>query len=269
VSNRVAAKEEEPDVSEPCPAPLPPEAMDSTPSLRVGEPQTGAPRRELKFVFSAADVSRVRAVLSVNAETVSFGDGPISRVSSVYLDDDRLTSLYDSRAGIAIRSKTRLRWYDERFPRGKFILELKRRENLSVLKTRVPIYPSIPLAGNRYYDLLPALESQLSGALAHSLRSRRQATLLITYKRQHFVDRATGVRLTLDWDIAVCEQIGHFVPRMQFAVPIEGLAVIEVKADDPIEANVRELLYPLKPRLNRCSKYVIAAETVGLINDEG
>lgn len=215
-----------------------------------------AERRELKFVFPAHSVDALRDLLEVNARRVRFGKGNVSRVSSVYFDDHRLTSCAESLSGIARRVKLRLRWYDADLPERSAFFEVKRRLAHVIHKARTRIELPVPLARFAYRELVPGLLPLLDPEAAAMLAIRCQPTTLVSYHREHFHDPESAARLTLDYDIEGFSQLGLRVPSRIARTALDRLAVVEVKVRPGEEGDVRRLLYPLTPRLARCSKYV-------------
>lgn len=223
-----------------------------------------AQRRELKFVFDATRVDALRDVLEVNARRVAFGDGPVSRVNSIYFDDHRLTSCAESVEGVSRRVKLRLRWYDEDFARRGLFFEVKRRVGQSIAKDRTPVEAIEPIDRIDYPALVDRLCEVLSPEAAGLLHLRPVPTMLVSYRREHFRDPDSGIRATLDYQVEGFGQLGLRRPARGPKAALERLAVVEVKALPVDEADVRRLLFPLEPRLARCSKYVHCCLADGL-----
>ncbi len=215
-----------------------------------------AQRRELKFVFDGSRVDALRDVLEVNARRIAFGDGPVSRVNSIYFDDHRLSSAAESLAGVSRRVKLRLRWYDEAFARRGLFFEVKRRYGQVISKDRTPLEATDAIDRIPYDQLTVWLSEVLAPETAALLNLRPIPTALVSYQREHFRDRDSPIRLTLDYQIEGFSQLGLHRPARRAGVALDRLAVVEVKTLAADEHQVRRLLFPLKPRLARCSKYV-------------
>jgi hypothetical protein len=223
-----------------------------------------AQRRELKFVFDSSGVDALRDVLEMNAQRVIFGDGPVSRVSSIYFDDFRLSSAAESLAGVSRRVKLRLRWYDEDFARRGLFFEVKRRSGQVISKDRTPLRAADAIDRIPYHELTAQLGEVLAPEPAALLSLRPIPTTLVAYRREHFRDRDSPIRLTLDYDIESFSQLGLQRPARSGGVALDRLAVLEVKTPPADEQHVRRLLFPLKPRLARCSKYLHCCMADGL-----
>ena len=237
------------DIAVGCPALLPA-------SEEVVDDAVTSARRELKFTFPHADVAELGVLLEVNARRVVFGAGPVSRVNSIYFDDERVTSAQESLAGAARRTKLRLRWYDRPLADGAAFFEDKDRRGLNISKQRVGLRTATPLADCTYRQLIDDLDRLLDDEQGALLRLRCEPVVLVSYKRQHFRDPASGIRLTLDYDIVGYDQLGLPRPARRFGVALADAVVVEVKAPPALIGAVPALLHPLRPRVTRFSKYV-------------
>jgi hypothetical protein len=220
-------------------------------------------RKELKFVLLGADAQSICSVLSANADPISFNGQRTSQVNSIYFDNDRLESCCDSLDGISPRTKTRLRWYDQPFANGSAWFELKRRNNLHVDKSREEIDFGRPIDQLGYDQIVHTIIEQAGSEAALALSKYDTATTLVCYDRSHFSDRRSPIRLTVDYNICGYDQLGSKSPVRRFESALEGLTLIEVKIPDGFEADVGPLLYPLRPRLSRSSKYASCASLMG------
>jgi hypothetical protein len=237
----------------------------STRASAVGDDAVTFARRELKFALPGADAAKIISTLSGNLEPVSFGDGDDSGVNSIYFDNDHLVSCRESMDGVSRRTKVRLRWYDSPPEETRQVwLELKHRRNVSISKDRFPVQLERPLADYSYRELqrfvLDRIESE---AALEWFEQRSCPTVLVAYRRRHFRDAASGVRITVDRDIRGYDQLGFSSPGLRFATPLEGLTVIEVKTPVGGESLAAPLLYPLKLRITRSSKYASCCSRMG------
>ena len=222
-------------------------------------------RRELKFALPGVDAATIIGTLSTNLKPIAFGSEPDSRVSSIYFDDDQLISCRESMDGVSRRTKLRLRWYDSPPEATRELwFELKHRRNVSISKERFPILLERPLSEYRYTDLHRHVMGSLASETAEEWLMRRPSpTVLVSYRRRHFRDPSSGIRLTVDRDICGYDQLGFAKPGLRFATPLDGLTVIEVKTPVGEESRAAELLYPLRPRLTRSSKYASCCSRMG------
>lgn len=225
-------------------------------------PTPGLPRWEIKFVFPFADLGKLSSILEANCRRV-IHRGPVSHVSSIYFDDYALSDCSHSLEGRGDRLKVRLRWYDDPFPSPDCFFEVKRRRHNAMEKYRVPLRCDRPMEDASYRDVVADLRAVLPEPIALTLASRTTPAVLVEYDREHFVDAATGIRLTLDRSIVATEQIGALRPRRRFGTSLGDVIILEAKAPPDKMAGLRNLLYPLQPVVSKYSKYVTSCRTMG------
>lgn len=225
-----------------------------------------ARRKEMKFTFAHADVDRIRRVLEVSCRQQIFADR-VSCVRSVYFDDARLSCLRANLDGIGQRQKLRLRWYDAPLPAGDAVVEIKWRNNRLTGKHRFLLHSRQPLLELSYRQIQRELERTLPAAFAPVIVRYSEPIVLVEYRRQHFRLRESGVRLTIDYDLAYYDQTGRPAISNRFRQPVPNLVVIEGKTSVGEEQLLRRVLTPLVPRVDRCSKYVRGCRMLGLWGD--
>lgn len=228
-----------------------------------------AKRRETKFALPGVDVAKLRRMLASNCrKQVHRNDH--SLVSSVYFDDHRMSACYANLDGLTSRRKLRLRWYDSVLPPEHAVLEIKWRENRVTGKHRLHLHAEDGFQAMDYRDLKTSLASclhqqrKLERHLA-ALNRFYQPTLLVRYRREHFVSRDGTVRLTLDYDLEYVDQRGRIRFGGDFAVPLRNLVVLECKTTVGAETELRKLIHPFSIRPSRCSKYVMGCQELGLV----
>ncbi len=240
---------------------MPDSALQSRPVQHVAAIAATAPRRELKFALRNADLGKIERVLECNLKPIAFGNSPISHVNSIYFDDARLTACEESMAGVTRRTKLRVRWYDQPLPAGDAHFELKHHIGATIQKARVPL--RIDESMHDYRTLIERLAPSLDQTQACWLALRNEPTVMVCYKRRHFRDPATGIRVTLDFDITGYDQRGSRRIIRRFPAMVDGQAVIEVKTPEGDDRAAAALLHPLALRLTRFSKYVLCCQRMG------
>ena len=224
-------------------------------------------RREFKFVYQRKFLDELRDVLSVNARAIQFGDRPVSEVRSIYFDNDHLASCRQSLDGIDPRCKVRLRWYDRDWPKEHVSFELKNKRSNYISKLRTSVSIGHAFGDQPYTDIKTKIATALPPEQAAWLAAWPNPTMLVSYRREHFLDRDTPIRMTLDYDVEGFDQTASTKPINLFSLPYDQVVVLEVKAPRGFEAEVNRLLYPLKPRLSRFSKYAQCCAMMGWQGD--
>jgi SPX domain protein involved in polyphosphate accumulation len=221
-------------------------------------------RTETKFALMNADIRKLDLVLEVNNRRVIHA-GRESLVSSVYFDDFCLSSFRESLAGVGMRIKLRLRWYDSDLPGTSAYFEVKRRVNRLTMKERYAVTSEAPLGRMSFCEIINELLRLLPEEPRELLSARRQPVVLVRYRRMHYHarDPRVPVRITLDHSIAGIDQIGSSRLSTRFAVPLSDMVVLEVKSAAEMEKHIPGLIYPLHPRRSRFSKYGLCCSRIG------
>ncbi len=225
-------------------------------------------RREVKFALPAADKSKIRSILDINCEPVIYNRAE-SEVRSIYFDDLALSSCRANFDGTGNRTKIRVRWYDNVLPAGTFFFEVKRRTGQMIHKDRVKIIAPAETGSMMYKRLVSELAETLSTEHGEMLMMRPEPVVIVEYRRRHYHVPGSPVRLTLDYDIACYSQAGKSKPDSRFPIYLQDLVILEVKTPAGGEEEVRGLLYPLSPRVTRCSKYVRSCQLLGMSTGAG
>jgi SPX domain protein involved in polyphosphate accumulation len=221
-------------------------------------------RTELKFALPRADLGKLESILEVNFRRVSYRNRT-SRVVSLYLDDHRLSGCRENVDGSPRRSKLRLRWYDDPFPRGDVAVEIKRRRGLTTSKERHLLALETPLESAFVRETATLLARSLPHAASEALLARPDAIVLVEYERSYFEAPGERLRFTLDSDLVFYSQIGNLRPTRRFPVAAREVVILEAKAEVAREDRIRELLHPLRVKTTRSSKYVLGCQAIGLL----
>jgi hypothetical protein len=221
-------------------------------------------RRELKFRLPGADVPALCRLLSFSTEPVAFADR-VSQVHSIYLDDSEMASCRESLAGVGHRLKIRIRWYDATRPGDLAFLEFKRRAGEVVTKERIRLKDSSRIGELPFSGLRDFLAGQLDEEHRQALGGRVQPTALVSYRRRHFIDPRSGIRLTVDYDLEGFDQTASPVLSRRFGTALPEEVVLEAKLPGNEVDRLREILYPIGPRLSRFSKYVRCCQSLRIL----
>ena len=208
-------------------------------------------------------ISKLRSILEVNCRRVTY-DNAHSVVSSIYFDDVKLRGYTESVDGTPRRAKLRLRWYDGGDSEGRFFFEIKRRIEQVVDKERVAVESETPLSSLSYFDIHRELGRVLPPVHQAILMSRPEPVLIIEYKREYFRALDSPVRITLDYGLVYYDQSGLLRPKKRFGTRRPEMVIVEGKAPVGCELSLPRLLYPLRPQVTRCSKYVTGCQVVGV-----
>lgn len=226
-------------------------------------------RLELKFRLAPDLAGPIRYFLRCHLEPDPFGRGAADGaydVRSVYLDSDDLALCQSTLNGDKNRYKLRLRYY-ENGPQAPAFLELKRRDNDSIHKSRALLRPGAAAAllqgegpSTRHLAApdarsLEALQS--IWALVHRLDAAPRA--LVVYRREAWVNpHGNDVRVTFDRDVTCIRWTSTLpgVPPASAAPVFDGDVILEVKFTDRFPRWVGQLVSAFDLVRGSAAKYV-------------
>ena len=222
-------------------------------------------RQEVKFVVSRDDVSTIRKLLESNGRRLVYNE-PVSTVRSIYFDDIGMTACRANLGGVGHRRKVRLRWYDSLVPKKNVFFEIKWRKNRITGKHRIPLEVQGSLSGVPYRQIVDDLVGVLPSAHVADLLESNEPVVIVEYKREHFAARDSALRVTLDYDLVFYDQTGKQCISSSFPQPMHDTVIVEGKTSPGGEQDVKDFLYPLRPRISAFSKYVHACNLLGLVS---
>jgi len=215
----------------------------------------GSTRFEVKMTCNEIYLPDVHSWIQLHPD-VFIEAYPPRRVNNLYLDTYETDCLNDHLDGANERSKLRFRWYGQGLSAVQGILELKCRTNRLGWKEQCPIPVTFDLTTISWGDLTGQIREHVDGILAVWLSHRNQPTLINNYTREYYESIDHQIRVTIDYDQVVYEQIMHSTPNFMFRAPIERRVVIEVKSDPALHRRVSNALSCLPLQVERNSKYI-------------
>ena len=216
-------------------------------------------RHERKLVPAGYALSEVLAL--VGQHPAGFREAyPPRWVNNLYLDSTSLDDYHDHVTGLAIRSKSRIRWYGDL--RGSIpnpVFELKHKRGIVNGKRSHPVPPLTLNGGLDELTLRDMLSELDSDSPLWPRLDYRQPSLINRYHRHYFLSGDGRVRLTVDSDLSFYEPdntaaVFSSVPPEEFGV------VIELKYLPPDSDYAADIACWFPCRVVRCSKYVLGIE---------
>lgn len=223
-----------------------------------------ARRREIKFDLTGADIGSIRNLMESNTRR-QIHNGTVSVVRSVYFDDSRLSACQANLNGLGDRTKLRLRWYDQLAPGREGFLEIKWRNNRVTGKHRLHLRCEQPISELSYRHWIRHLIDTVPPEFVKSLLTYNEPSVLVEYRREHFVSDDRMLRCTIDYDLKFYDQTGKPFVSTAFGNRMHDFIVLEGKTPVGREAELKQLLFPLALRASRCSKYVHGCQMLGLV----
>jgi hypothetical protein len=212
-------------------------------------------RYEVKMTCAEMYLPDVRAWIKLHPE--GFIEAyPPRQVNTLYFDTYALDSFVDHLNGTARRSKLRFRWYGQEHSAVHGTLELKYKENSLGWKASTAIPGPIDLTAISWQQLIDRLRDHAAGAMAVHLCSRVRPSLLSSYVREYYESIDLQIRVTVDHDHWIYDQLTYPAPNLWFRSPSEGCVVVEVKASPSESRRVSGTLSHFPLRAERHSKYL-------------
>jgi len=219
------------------------------------------PRYERKFIADGFTLAEVLA--RVRRHPAAFREAyPPRVVNNIYLDSLTRRDYHDHVNGTANRTKTRVRWYGDRFEAAdRPMLERKMKRGMVSGKQAHPL-PPLPMNGACIRSLLDtAFDSAVLPPLMRSALRLVEPALINRYHRHYFLSRDGKFRLTVDSQLQFAGAKLNCRPAIG-SLPAAATVIIEVKFKPDFAENAASVTNALPFRLARFSKYV---EGVGVV----
>jgi SPX domain protein involved in polyphosphate accumulation len=157
---------------------------------------------ETKYVFPNANALKVKTWLEKRFEEDP--EYPQAVITSIYFDTLHMKYLEEKENSDHIKSKFRIRWYEDPKSRIKSdicFFEFKHKIGEKRFKRRVKtenLYSTLPLESSKFYSVLDNLRLYEGVVLDHIFPS-----YIVSYTRSRFIIPGTDIRLCVDYNINV------------------------------------------------------------------
>ncbi|MCR8657586.1 polyphosphate polymerase domain-containing protein [Paenibacillus endoradicis] len=220
-------------------------------------------RTEQKYYLHLHDYiamrSRISTALQLDEHSIT-SDG--YNIRSLYFDDAKRTAIETKNDGVFKRQKFRIRTYND----SDSYISIERKSKIGefVAKEAVQItreqYDGI-IDGN--YEFLYQSKEPLCRDFYVALQTYGyRPTTIVDYWREAYVYSYGNVRITFDKRLAVgSNSTNLFEPQLSHAEVLSpAVTIMEVKYDDVLPDNIRQLLRPTSHNRSSISKYVLCRE---------
>lgn len=220
---------------------------------------TAAYRHELKFLVTAPQYyacrHRLQRLLRPDRHAGPSGE---YRITSLYLDDALDSALFEKLAGVQERHKFRIRIYNSRDDVIVLEKKIKNGDGIRKVRTQIdrPLYEAIrrgdpePLQ-QRDDPLLTEVAWQMANRL---LRPK----VIVDYVREAYLYPFGHVRITFDKHLrSGLTHLDLFRTAPLAPVPLNGMAILEVKYDAYLPRAVQDVLQTDSLTRQAASKYVL------------
>ena len=176
-------------------------------------------------------------------------------VNTVYFDTEELTVWDENVAGVADRTKYRIRWYGDLF--GSIeepVLELKTKSGLVGTKLSYNLKRLVLDRDFGHATVLTCLDASNVSGLVREKFTHLSPRLLNRYARRYFRSRDGHFRLTIDRDVTVyriCKYSNSFSTKLA-----SNVIILELKYDCEKDDDAERISNCFPFRLSKNSKYV-------------
>lgn len=217
-------------------------------------------RHEYKYRMDSlqAAVLETRASMLMQADAHAGNEG-IYLIKSLYFDDYRDSCYWENEDGYDIRSKFRIRYYNNNTDYIR--LEKKIKKNGMTRKESCPITEEMCRELMRGH--IPEIRAdmpQMMQALLNEMRMRSLVPkVIVCYERKPYVCSMGNVRVTFDRNLSSSNDISHFLDREAVMRPImqRGESLLEVKWDEMIPEYIKSHLSLEELQWTSFSKYYL------------
>ena len=193
-------------------------------------------------------------------------------VRSIYLDTPVLTSYYEKLAGLKVRSKFRIRGYNERTEDSVVFAEIKRKENDFVSKDRALLLYSELHNFVNDGDLTKILnhtieyEKRLKSArnfIFYLSKNKLEPVINVIYEREAFECKfGSGLRVTLDMNIrsSLTHTFDNLFDNVETGIIFPSHFILEVKYNKVLPSWVPDVINKYYLRKESLSKYALCID---------
>ncbi len=206
--------------------------------------------------------SRLSAILDRDSHSGANGK---YEVHNLYFDDYKDSCTRENDAGVSKRFKYRIRYYGD--PYGYMKLECKEKLNGYCHKEscRISLKEYEMIIKGRTNELIWRTEEPLLKRFCISCMTRRFVPkMIVEYERTAYIEEITNVRITLDENISVSDELLSFLSgdHMRYPVQEKGQYVLEVKFDDILPSYIRHIITDRNLVLTSFSKYYVGRKKI-------
>jgi SPX domain protein involved in polyphosphate accumulation len=211
-------------------------------------------RYELKIVFEPTWLDEVRGWVHMHPSSFSIAYPP-RWVNSVYFDTPDLDCLNDHLEGVPVRRKLRFRWYGESLRKAHGHMEVKIKSEQAGWKIHQDVDQEFDLESMDWSQIMGGLRENTHGITQELLWTARPVSMTV-YSREYYLSADGQVRLTIDSELQVYEQIFSARPNLWFCQPLEPKLVLELKSDVKNSRMLADVLAHFPSRTERQSKFI-------------
>ncbi|MFK7848349.1 MAG: VTC domain-containing protein [Rhodothermales bacterium] len=232
-------------------------------------------RSEIKYLVPNALLHKLRSTIAplvhLDKHGRDFKDTGYT-IRSIYLDTPRFLYYKEKIDGLKDRKKLRLRAYNLPQHKGPVFLEIKRKSESRIKKTRAPIpvenLGAIFNPGQKVdlSTLIKADQETLTAAnqfLYHVYRNNLQCSNLVVYEREAFEGKINPtLRITFDKNLRskLAQDLSELYSESDMTAVLPGYFILEIKYNHAFPNWITPILSNFKLQKEALSKYCMGLE---------
>ncbi len=200
----------------------------------------------------------------LNQDIHSDDDGKY-KVHTLYFDDYKNSCAKENDAGVSKRFKYRIRYYGNR----PECMKLECKEKISGYCHKESCLISLKeyqmIMEDRTNELIwQAEEPLLKHFCIHCMTRRFTPKIIIDYERTAYIEDISNIRITLDENISVSDDLSHFLDGDYIRYPLQekGQHILEVKFDYIMPGYIKHIITNRKLILSSFSKYCMGRKKI-------
>ena len=220
-------------------------------------------RHEYKYILDMCqeNILQIRIAGIMQRDSHTNNDGMYT-VRSLYFDDYNDSCYFENESGTDIRSKFRIRYYEDNI--DIIVLEKKSKCHGMTMKEscRISEEECTMLIEDKVIEVQEGMSAVKKKLLLELKKRMLKPKVIVTYDRIPFVYEAGNVRVTFDQNITSSNDISNFLKADYRQRPImaNGKSVLEVKWDELLPLHIKEMLQLDTLQWNSFSKYYMSRE---------
>lgn len=200
----------------------------------------------------------------LNQDIHSDDDGKYE-VHTLYFDDYKNSCAKENDAGVSKRFKYRIRYYGNRPECMK--LECKEKINGYCHKESclISLKEYQMIMEDKINELIwQAEEPLLKRFCIHCMTRHFTPKIIIDYERTAYIEDVSNIRITLDENISVSDDLSHFLDGNYIRYPLQerGQHILEVKFDYIMPGYIKHIITNRKLILSSFSKYCVGRKKI-------
>ncbi len=185
---------------------------------------------------------------------------PPRRVNNVYFDTLDLRAVEENIAGISQRCKVRYRWYGQHELPQPGTLEFKNKHTALGWKDNFRVDESLYATGDSWQAFQRKLRRALPPGARVMLDDHGEVALINRYDRRYFESHNRKLRITLDSNQSMYDQMRSSRPNITRRMNLPGVNILELKCEAVHRNAAVRALADCPVRMARFSMYTAGSE---------